>query len=173
MSAASLASRLVQLPGFQKRLRELTVDSVRRQFPAIAFADVLSPPPDLNYLLSCASVLAHSLDGDSQDAAFRIAQYALSSAPDVEAAEVRAASAFIFETLTTKPAITLALARKLLAPNYEDSLPLPLRFDLIGSQVANSLYDPLADTLLPLNRFQMQVHRGIETFSWILVMLNP
>lgn len=166
MSIESLATQLSELPGFRSRLRSLTLDSVRRQFSSLSTPSDEEAPIDIRYMLTCASILARSDQGDHQDAAFRIAQYALSTA-SIESAELTAASAFVFETLTNRSAIQLAVERNLVTEAYEHEIPLPLRLDVVAQRVANSLLDSRTNELIALNRFQVALHRKIEDSLWI------
>src|SRR5450432_97623 len=124
--ANSLPERLLQLASFRRYFRTLTVRSVARQFDGLHLAEQLATPP-LNYLLECASVMAHSQHGPCQDAALRVAQYCLTD--DSSTDTQRDAAAFLLDSMTNMSAVALAVARSHLRPHYVTRLPTTLRLD--------------------------------------------
>ena len=76
MSVESLATRLLERPGFRARLDSVVADSIASQFLALERVEALkNPNHDWSYLLTSASVLAQARNAECEDASLRIAQH--------------------------------------------------------------------------------------------------
>ncbi|HEX8155367.1 MAG TPA: DEAD/DEAH box helicase, partial [Thermoanaerobaculia bacterium] len=168
MPKAAVTERVLDLPSFQRELRKLTLVSVAEQFPMLAKTEEIRTAIfDLNYLLECASVLAHSDRGPSQDAALRVAHFVLSRPTATDGQ--KAAAAIILDVLTNRPALGLAVKRDLVAADVLETVPPPLRLDALRREVQFSVADVATGELAMLNRFQMHVYRSIEDVPWVSV----
>lgn len=157
MPKNSFAARLLNLEGFQKKYKPLLIDSVIRQFPALNNNEDYSSLIDLDYLMTCASVLAQSSEGACQDAALRIAQYALSN-PQITGVYAKAAT-IVLDTMTNYPAISLAQRRNYVNEQVSDDLPAPIVMDMFKRKMVYSLWNDANNKILPINRFQENVFR--------------
>lgn len=168
MPESALAARLLTLESFRRELRKATLRSVIDQFPMVTPSEtIFAGDVDTNYLLECASILAHSSRGDCQDAAFRIAHFAL--ARQGASTGQRNAAAIVLDVLTNRPALNLAMQREMVAPNFLDNVPPPLLLDALRREVEFTVADPAGGAFATLNRFQMKVYRNIEQAGWISV----
>ena len=163
MAIRDLAAWLIQQPAFLAALDELTVLSVRRQFPSLA-AKQNSPnaqgatSPDWTRLLLSASLLAESTDGACQDAALRIAQSCIEDRTLNERRYDVAAA--ILDQLANRVAIGLAEKRHSVVPGVEERLPLPMRLQWSRHTIENSVDDGASQ--VNLNRFQKRFWNAIE-----------
>lgn len=159
-------SRFVQkifnLPSFKKQYRSLVLLSAASNFPKLSEGfdkDILMKDIDWNNLLECASILHRSEQFEHLDAALRIAQQCLSSLETTLMQKV--AATVVLEALTNKPAIRLAIERQLLSSEYKSAVPLPLKFEILQRDIANSIMIADGD-VLSLNRFQKSVFDNID-----------
>lgn len=159
--------RLLALPAFQRELRAITIRSVAAQFPMLTLSSAVKDATfDINYALTCASVLAQSERGDCQDAALRIAHFALLTLPP-DAAAPRAAAAVVLDTLTNRPALALAIRRQYVEADVLASIPAPLRLDALRREATYSLVDGPDQPLTTINRFQLSLYRAAESKRWV------
>lgn len=157
MPKDTLATRLLNLDGFQRKYKPLLFDSIMRQFPVLNKSKEYLSLVDLDYLIKCASILAQSNEGICQDAALRIAQYTLSSS---QISEVYAkAATIILDTMTNYPAISLAQKRNYISEQVSDDLPVPIIMDMLKRKMAYSLWNDANNKMIPINRFQESVFR--------------
>ncbi|WP_438298442.1 DEAD/DEAH box helicase [Sporosarcina sp. FA15] len=159
MSKESLATKLYNLEGFQELLRPLLIDSVSGQFNRLVKQKV-EPEIDWSYLLLCSSILAQSTKSAHQDAAYRIAQHCLNSEDTIEAQ--KNAAIVIFDSMTNHPSINLAIKKNLIKEDYKNSLPLPVKLEMISRGMEFSIFDSEENKLLPINRFQNDVMEGFK-----------
>ncbi|MFZ2973293.1 MAG: DEAD/DEAH box helicase [Ferribacterium limneticum] len=152
--------------GFNKQLKHLTVDSVARQFEAVRKAEEFSNLEefDLSYLMTCASILAHSSDGRCQDAALRIAQYCLSSQNTL--AHKRDGAALILDALANRTAIKLAERRNFLELGYEERLPPNAQLDSTKRRFRYTI-DLADNTKFIANKFQAAFWEELESNTWV------
>lgn len=155
--------RLLSLPGFQERLKELTIRSVAAGFDPLSSSD---PFKDVGwaYLLRCASALAYSDKGKCQAAALRIAHACLTAKDTSE--EERAAAGIVLNTLTNYPALDLAFKKTLLAHDFQKRLPVPLRCDVVARAIGSSL--PGKEGVF-LTRFQKGLFVALEESQYVSV----
>lgn len=154
MSINSLANAILSRPGFRSRLDNMTVDSVGSQFSNLEKLNASKEfEHDWQYLLTCASILAQSRDSECEDAALRIAQHTLLNAPD---ATCRDAACIVFDTLTNKPSINLAVGRNHVESEPFERLPLPLKADWLRREAEHMAVMSDGEVLM-LNRFQKDV----------------
>lgn len=130
-------------------------------------SDIIHSEVDVNYVLECASVLAYSDLGVCQDAALRIAHFVLGRKAATDGQ--RNAAGIILDVLTNRPALRLAVHRKMIAEDFLDRIPSPLLFDVLRREVESSVSDIVTGELTMLNRFQMEVYRSVEKASWVSV----
>lgn len=168
MPSHAVAERVLDLPSFKRELRKLTLVSVAEQFPMLTVnAGINDASFDLDYLLECASVLAHSDRGTAQDAALRVAHFVLSRTTASEGQ--KAAAAIVLDVLTNRPALSLAVKRQLVAADVLEHVPPPLLLDALRREVEFSIADAATGELSMLNRFQMKVYRSVEDVQWVSV----
>jgi len=111
--ADDLLTWLMQQSAFKKQYAVLIKESVAAQFDAVNHEKV---DIEWNYLLKCASFLAHSENAPMQDAALRISQHCLQSASNVTPEQLNSAQ-FILDVLANRQAIHLAEERGLITQN--------------------------------------------------------
>lgn len=167
MATNDFIKRLLELPGFRQRVRQVTIDSVARQFPSLATEkSIFDGVPDWNYLLLCASALAQSPLGEAQATALRIACHCLVAGD--QTGSRKSAACVVLDTLTNQPAIDLALRRGLIGANYSDDIPLPLRIDRLQRAVRYSIV--LGNqAVVHVNRFQKSLWDAAESADWLSV----
>jgi hypothetical protein len=165
--ADSLSEKLLALPAVQRELRYVTIRSVASQFECLKRQEEELPAPSLNYLLECASVLAHSQRGPCQDAALRVAQYCLSTASSSD--QQRLAAAVILNSMTNIPAVALAIERVFLKGDYESELPTLLKLDSIRRAIRYAKATPDGASLEHLNAFQASVYEGVDASDWVSI----
>ncbi|MEZ4972716.1 MAG: DEAD/DEAH box helicase [Cyclobacteriaceae bacterium] len=157
---SGLSQRIYNLESTQRQLKSILIDSVSSNFINLAWEhdkERILENVDWNNLLSCASILAQSQELDPLDSALRIAQHCLNNPKTNESQKT--AAAVILETLTNKPAIELAIKRKLIQSEYRDSIPLPLKIEILNRDIFNTLIGK-DDSLIFLNRFQKEVYES-------------
>jgi hypothetical protein len=159
---------LMTSQGFTKKLSALTIHSVAGQFKTITqFANKTEAfENDMGYMLTCASVLAHSSSAHCQDAALRIAQYCLS---DTNATSSRKdGAALILDALANRATINLAEVRQFLHPNFEERLPASAQLEAARRRILYTI--ELADhTTVIANKFQAQFWDQANTKDWLSV----
>lgn len=161
MSSTRFSSKLYNLQGFQDKFLPVVYQSVATQFATLKPLNELNNREiDLNYLLTCASVFSSSENPNHLDAAFRIAQYCLTS-EEVNDSE-KTAAAIILDTMTNVPAIKLAIERGYLSSSYEKDIPLFLQLAKVNRGIEFSLADLNNNRILPINRFQLDVYKESE-----------
>src|SRR6266550_4832152 len=116
MAIERLANWLLQKPAFQRQLDTLTINSLRREFPALEFAVIDGPAVRWDYLLLCGSLLVGADDEYCQRAALRIAEHCLNSR-ETNVAQ-RNAAAVILDCMANRPSIHLAQQRSLLSGEF-------------------------------------------------------
>lgn len=159
----NLAKRIYDLQCFQDSLNQIIQKSVKDIFPSVQSNQTLNlEKVDWNYLLSCASALAHSSDPDCQDAALRIAQCCLVD-PDTSEDQNIAAS-IVFHKLTNKPAIDLAIEKKYLREDYSSKIPLPLAIENTKRDVEYTIFNKNEKEIY-LNKFQKEFYEKARTLD--------
>lgn len=163
-----LVNKLYNSSSFQTIWKEILRDSVR-----LGFANLIATDTDYNNvqidfgnILSQASILQKSDEFIHLDAALRIAQYVISHADSSKAHKV--AATVIFEGLTNKPAIKLALDRKYIDEAYLESVPLPLRLEMTQRDIEYSILTK-DDKIISLNRFQKKVYESYQNYDLISI----
>lgn len=159
MSKESLATKLYNLDGFQELLKPLLIDSVSNQFSRLIRKEQ-DIEIDWSYLLLCGSILAQSTKSTHQDVAYRIAQHCLNSRDTIEAQ--KNAAIIIFDSMTNHPSIELAIKKEIIKEDYKNSLPLPVKLEMISRGMEYSIFDPEENKVLPINRFQNDVMDGFK-----------
>ncbi|MEA2569263.1 MAG: hypothetical protein QOI24_1264 [Acidobacteriota bacterium] len=166
--ANTLADRLLESPALRRDIRRITLRSVAEQFSVLTgIPEDGATTADLNYLLECGSVLAHSDRGACQDAALRIAHFTLSRTQAT--VPQRNGAALILEMMTNRSAVALAVQRGLVESAYRDEIPPPLLLDALRRDVEFSLVDTTTGGFSQVNRFQMLVYRTFGEGSWLSI----
>jgi hypothetical protein len=165
LSNNNLATRLLSLPGFQRYYLPSVLQSVAKQFDALV-SDVSKEDLSWNYLLQCASVFALSDDSSCLDAAYRIAQYTLTSEKTEK--EQKAAAGIIMDRLTNSPSLDLAFERGYLDPGFEDHLPPTFQLEKISRGIRYSVLSKDAE-IIPVNRFQADVYESARENDWVSI----
>lgn len=150
----SLTDKIIHLESFQRELKTLTIDSVKKALPNLKLVENGVVEHDWNYLLQCASIIAQSDKPKCLDAALRIAQHCLTQ--DYTESNQKLAAAVILDTLTNKPALNLAIKRDLLNINYQQEIPAPLIYNILERGVRYTLLNENLQ-ISYLNRFQRSV----------------
>lgn len=156
-----IADKLYNLPSFQRQydsILELSVCETILDLQWNQSSELLLSKIDWNNSLGIASVLSYSDTNAHLDAALRIAQTCLTQGTTSESQKI--ASAIILENLTNKPAIKLAVERKLLQTNYKEDYPFVFKMQTIQTGIENTIL--LKDKLITLNQFQKKVHNVYE-----------
>lgn len=168
MGLQSLADWLMGNRQFQARLNQLTARSAAQSIGPVLSraASVDGIPLDWPYLIHCASILASSKSAQAQDAALRIAQFALITPETPEATKV--AAALVLETLANVPAIELAKRRNHLAPDYGSKAPIPMQMDRLRNSLQNAIVRS-DDEEFPANHFQRSVWSAAKASQWVSV----
>jgi len=159
----SFAQKLFRLQGFQNKYIPLLLESVAQQFSLANKDTVAISEMDIRYLLTCASILAQSNNGECQDAALRIAQYVLTTHQQNK--EFREAAVIVLDTMTNYAAISLAKEREYIEPNKKKDYPVPLMMDMLKRQFHHSLWNEYNNRLVPINRFQEKVFYEYLSFD--------
>jgi hypothetical protein len=169
MPEMELATRLLAVPALQRALEFVTLWTTAEQFPPLARSEgvVCRPTVDVNYLLTCASILALSDDAGCQDAALRIAHFVLADPASIDLQ--RAGAAVILDELTNTPALRLAESRNLVARNILAQIPLPLRLDALQRAARYSELDVDGQTVRRVNRFQKEVFDAERDSRWLSI----
>lgn len=113
---------------------------------------------DWAYLISCASILAHSTDGTVLDIAYRICQATVCEAGLQR--EYKSAAAAIFDLSANSSAIALSESRHLIDSNFRSRIPWGTVLDAKQKQFSNSVID--GDKVAILNEFQKEVYDSFE-----------
>lgn len=159
---------LISNPGFRKRFKQLAKSSVAQQFDRLSRTNdaISNVHIDLSYMMTCASILAHSANGKCQDAALRIAQYCLtdsSSSP-----QRRDSAALILDALANQAAIKLAEKRQYLAPKYEERLPLIAQMESMKRKILHTIKLTDEEKIIA-NSFQLEFWDSAEANRWLSV----
>lgn len=157
MANNRLASKLLALEGFQKKFTPILLSLVSGQFPLEKVAEKDVHEDDINYLLTCASILAQSENSDCQSAALRIAHYVLSKKKTY--IEQKRAALVILDTMTNYSAIALAKEKRLVEDSDDSELPLPLLMDLLRRKFQYTILNAYTSKTVVVNRFQEKVYR--------------
>lgn len=167
MAMRELPGWLVKNEGFKRQLKNLTAQSVARQFASLVTdSGSWTEKVDASYMLTCASVLSHSDDGVCQDAALRIAQYCLESS-DVST-ERKDGALLVLDSLVNKAAIDLAVKRGMVDSEYQNRFPIVAQVDANRRKLQYTL--GLSDQReILVNKFQFDFWGLAEKKSWLSV----
>lgn len=158
--------RVFKIPRFQKNYMKMLDEAILNDFNSVKPIDVhVDPLIEWGYILTCASIFALSQIDDYQVVALRIASSCVTSKNSQK--EHKVAAAFIFNRLTTNPAVTLAIKRKLIPANAFKNLPVPLLLDRLKSDFKSTVVR--GEEVIYLNRFQMNLYSSLEESSWISI----
>lgn len=156
-----LADKLYKLESFQKQFDALLTLSVCQTICDLDWEtekDDLLRKIDWTNIIGIASALSYSDNNLHLDAALRISQTAL--VEESTSIIQKEASAIILLSLTNKRAIQLAIDRKLIPEDFQETLPFTIKL-----QNNKTLYDNtilLDDKILHLNKFQSSVYKSFE-----------
>lgn len=162
----TFANKLFSLNGFQRKYTPVILESVSSQFPSLTLG-YENQEHDWNYLLTCASAFALSEDNVLVDAAFRIAQFSLSSPRTTE--DQKAGAAVVMDRLTNFPSLKLAIERGYLPSNYSENLPPMMQLEKIHRGIQYSLIGKDVKSLIPVNRFQSEVYEHSQQYDWVSI----
>lgn len=167
MALEKLPEWLIANAGFLRKLRRLTIDSVVSQFDSLIKTQTESLSlEELGYMLTCASILAHSENGRCQDAALRIAQFCLNE-PNASSTRQDGA-ALVLDALVNSSAIRLAEVRNLLLPEVELRWPLRAQLEAAKRKFEHTI--ELGDTTSIIgNRFQSTFWQSALHNKWLSV----
>ena len=167
MPDAGLPERLFEIPSLRRELDALTLQSVAKQFAALAVdPTVTERHADIPYLLKCASILALSSTPHCQDAALRVAQHVLATS---NSESKRTAAASILDSMTNRAAIRLAVTRNYVSEDYWKDLPVGIQLDRLQRQVHCSILNTSDNVLEYLNRFQIDAYRAAQEQEFVSV----
>lgn len=156
-----LAEKLYKLKSFQSQYEALLTLSVCQTIPDLDWEtdkkDLLKLI-DWSNIIGIASALVYSDNNQHLDAALRISQTAL--VEESTSVLQKEASAIILLSLTNKPAIQLAIDRKLIAEDFQETLPFTVKLQNNKSLYNNSIL--LDDKILHLNKFQSSVYKSFR-----------
>ncbi len=166
MAMKDLPLWLLKNEGFINRLKMLTIDSVISQFDAVVSTYQGSMDEvNVSYMLTCASLLAHSDKSQCQEAALRIAQYCLQSN---EPKNRKDGAALVLDALANDATIRLAEKRDMIDGGYESRLPLSAQLESTKRRILHTIN--LADeTKIVGNRFQSNFWDSAVENSWVSV----
>lgn len=162
-----IADKVYNLSSFKRQYEALLVLSVCDTIPQLVWEEdrqSLLAKIDWNNLLGIASILSYSPNNLHLEAALRISQTCLKQ--ELCTDNQKSASAVILNSLTNKLAIEMAIEKKYITSNYEDSYPFTLKMQKLKSDFEHSIF--INDRLISLNRFQKNVydaHLNNETIS--------
>jgi superfamily II DNA/RNA helicase len=158
--------KIYNLNRLQNDLVKIIKYSVTNLFPILNRGQKeISYPIDWNNLLMCASAMSHSDNPDCQDAALRIAQCCLTRP---EATKIqRVASSIIFNKLTNRPAIDLALEKDFLPQTYRDEIPLPFKIENAKRDIKHSIYIKNNEKPIYLNKFQSNFYEKAHEVDYV------
>lgn len=166
MAMKELPQWLIENKGFKNRLKDLTIDSVASQFDSLKKHNKeLAEGIDISYMLTCASLLAHSDKSQCQEAALRIAQYCLQSdAPQNR----KDGSALILDALVNNATIRLAEKRNMLDDGYEHRIPFSAQLESTKRRILHTIN--LSDeSKVIANKFQSEFWDSAIRNSWVSV----
>lgn len=115
-------------------------------------------------LLLCGSILARSEIADEQRVALRIADTCLKLKSTGR--EERAAAAVILDTMANRRSVALAIDRDLIPQDFEETLPIPLRADLLKRSAQDQIQSS-DEVRHPANRFQVDFWNALTSNQWI------
>lgn len=162
----AFANKLFSLNGFKRKYLPVILESVSSQFPSLTLRHE-NQEHDWNHLLTCASAFALSEDNVLVDAAFRIAQFSLSSQGTTE--EQKAGAAVVMDRLTNFPSLKLAIERGYLPSNYSENLPPMMQLEKIHRGIQYSLIGKDVESLISVNRFQSEVYESSQEYDWVSI----
>ncbi|WP_241168124.1 hypothetical protein [Serratia marcescens] len=137
MAMKDLPLWLLKNEGFINRLKMLTIDSVISQFDAVVSTYQGSMDEvNVSYMLTCASLLAHSDKSQCQEAALRIAQYCLQSN---EPKNRKDGAALVLDALANDATIRLAEKRDMIDGGYESRLPLSAQLESTKRRILHTI----------------------------------
>ncbi|MGH9886660.1 MAG: DEAD/DEAH box helicase, partial [bacterium] len=186
MSLRDLGPWLLSDATFQSRLRRVVIEAAQAELPPGATREPVGgdiESQDWPHLLLAASVLAAANDdtesaAECHDSALRIAQHCLSQTPTrdqgleddghltMPTEAQRAAAANVLDQLANRPALALALSRRLLPSELEQRLPLPSRIEWLRRKLEFTIH--LADdSVIAVNRFQRRLWTEVEAADWL------
>jgi hypothetical protein len=154
---------LVEHQSFQAQLDAVVLAAVYHDFPAVK-SDVVPAVHDWPYLLLCASVLARSEKVIEQRAALRIADTCLQLRGT--SAEAKAAAVVILDTMANHRALELATARRLVARDLLDNIPLPLQGDMLR-RATDDAVQTSEGKFFSVNRFQKNFWNALRDAEWV------
>ncbi len=165
MAENTLPEWLISQNDFKVEYKKLLLASVASQFSA--FADQ-QHNHDWNYLLKCASFLAHSPQSKMQDMALRITQFCLQSKDETTNTQKNSAQ-FILNILANRRAIELAEKRHLLdedSSKWRESFLGNLNW--IKQEVEHSVWLRNGERL-NVNMFQRSFWDALNTYRTLSV----
>ncbi len=168
MSLDNIAESILSNEGFKKVFSSLQVDSIVRELSDnfTKNDDLDEVEYDWNYLLTTASLLAHSRKGIHQEIALRIAQHALTSSKTNEMDKDSAA--IVLDIMSNKPALNLATNREVLLPHIEKRLNVSNRIDWLRRDFEYSI-NTKAGEKIRVNKFQKAFWENASKNQWISV----
>ncbi len=168
MSLNSISLWLLENVEFQRQLNRIAAKSVVR-----GLGGGVKPSPqvesrevDWSYMIYCASILAYSNDARAEEAALQIVQFALTS---IELGDgIKTAAAVILNSMSNKPAIDLAIKRQLIASNFDDHVPIPLKLDEMRATIESRITRN-DDQIFYGNKFQRKFWSVASNNDWVSV----
>lgn len=160
--------KLYNLNSFKRQYEALLITSASDCIPELNWKvdkSTLLEKIDWNNILGIASALSQSDKNAHQDAALRISQTCLSldSCSDIQ----KNAAAYILEILTNNRAVSMAVRKQLLSPQYQESYSLQQK--LVSSAVKFDNTVLINNKELFLNGFQKAVYNAYENNSAISI----
>jgi superfamily II DNA/RNA helicase len=151
-----IADKIYNLDSFKRQYNAIVALSVSQTIQNLQWAtdeEKLLEEINWNNILGVASILSHSDNSEHLEASLRIAQTCLTNKTT---SIQKSGAVVILETLTNMPAINLAVKRKLIEADYEDTLPVP--FKLLSNKVKIQNSVVVDSKVVSLNRFQKKVY---------------
>ena len=164
MTDIEFLESIFRLESFQTPFQNLVIASVAGEFPGLLGELSSQLTDDLPYLITVASLLAQSTDGNHHDASLRIAQYCLQKS---HSDQIKAGSATVLHALTNNPALALSYQRKLIKESFLDDIPTPLRIDALKRSFETTIF--VKDKQFSFTRFQAEVFRSANEYSWLSI----
>lgn len=140
--------------------------SVGSQFPSIEPEESLTKAIDFDlwYMLTCASILAHSDNWTHQDAALRIAQYCIQRPSGTPSQKDGAA--LVLDALCNQTAIQLAEKRRLIESWYGNRLSLGALLESTNRKIGHTIQLSDGKTIIA-NNFQLAFWEEARKCMWI------
>jgi hypothetical protein len=165
MSEETLFQWLLSQRSFKAEYEKLLIMSVSCQFSAF---DDIHYDHDWNYLLKCASFLAHSKKAQMQDIALRISQFCLQS-NDVTTDAQKDSAQFVLNILANRRAITLAKDKNLLDEKSEEWQKTFLgNLNWIKQEVEHSVWLKNGERI-NVNVFQRSFWEALNTYRTLSI----